>query len=57
MFDAEKAFNDWKKALRKIEAFEAGIVADLELQLRDTFETLKSEGMPEEEAFRQAVFK
>ena len=55
MFDPEKAINDWKKALRRIEAFEDGLIADLELQLRDTFETLKNEGLAEEEAFQKAI--
>jgi ABC-type antimicrobial peptide transport system permease subunit len=55
MFDLEQAIKDWKRALQKSEAFEDGIVADLELQLRDTFSTLKNEGARDEEAFRQAV--
>jgi putative ABC transport system permease protein len=55
MFDLEQAIREWKKALYKNEAFEDGMVADLELQLRDTFDTLKSEGAKDEDAFREAV--
>jgi len=55
MFDIEKAILEWKKSLHKHEAFEEGMVADLELQLRDIFAALKSEAVPEDEAFRRAV--
>jgi putative ABC transport system permease protein len=55
MFDFEKAVGEWKKSLRKHESFEEALVADLELQLRDTFDTLKSEGAKDEDAFRQAA--
>jgi len=57
MFNLEQAIKEWKKTLQKHETFEDGLVADLELQLRDTFEALKSEGLGEEEAFRMAVAK
>jgi putative ABC transport system permease protein len=57
MFDVEKAVKEWIRALQKHESLEQGLLADLELQLRDTFEALKSEGLGEEEAFRTAVAK
>jgi ABC-type antimicrobial peptide transport system permease subunit len=57
MFDLEKAVKEWKRALQKHESLEQGLVADLELQLRDTFEALKGEGLGEEEAFRTAAAK
>ena len=55
MFNLEQAIREWKKTLQKPETFEDGLIADLELQLRDTFEALKGEGLGEEEAFRMAV--
>jgi putative ABC transport system permease protein len=57
MFELEKAVKEWKGSLHKHEIFEDALVADLELQLRDTFEALKSDGLGEEEAFRTAVAK
>ena len=55
MFDLEQAIRGWTKTLQRSEAFEDGMIADLELQLRDTYEALKREGVAAEEAFRQAV--
>ncbi|MDH4196377.1 MAG: ABC transporter permease [Candidatus Aminicenantes bacterium] len=55
MFEVEKAIKAWRKALQKYEAIEDALVADLELQLRDTYEALKGEGVAEEEAFPRAV--
>jgi putative ABC transport system permease protein len=55
MFDLEKAVKEWKRALQKHESLEQGLVADLELQLRDTYEALKGEGLEDEEAFRKAA--
>lgn len=55
MFDLEKAINAWKKSFRKHKTFEDGMIADLENHLRDSFDVLRSEGMPEEESFREAT--
>ena len=55
MFDLEKAIREWAATLRRFDSLEDGQVADLESQLRDTHEALKSEGRPDEEAFREAV--
>jgi putative ABC transport system permease protein len=55
MFDLEKSIHAWKRNLQKQETFEDGMIADLENHLRDIFDALKSEGIPEEEAFREAV--
>jgi len=55
MFDIEKAVRVWMKALRKFDALEDGVAADIELQLRDTVDALKCEGLCEEEAFRRAA--
>ncbi len=55
MFELEKTIHAWKRNLQKQETLEDGIIADLEIHLRDAIEDLKSEGIPEEEAFRQAA--
>ena len=55
MFDLERSIRDWKRNLQRQEAFEDGTVADLETHLRDSIDALKREGMPEEEAFHEAV--
>ena len=55
MFDLEKAIREWAATLRRFEAFEEALVADLGTQLRDTYEALKDEGRTDEEAFREAV--
>jgi len=55
MFDLEKAVKEWKRELFRQDALEEGLVADLELQLRDNYEEMKSEGRSEEEAFQAAV--
>ena len=55
MFDLEKSIYAWKRNLQKQESLEDGTIADLELHLRDAVDALKKEGIPEEEAFRQAV--
>jgi putative ABC transport system permease protein len=55
MFDLEKSIKRWKKNLRKYEVFEDGLVADIELHLRDTFEAQKKAGLDEEAAFHKAV--
>ncbi len=55
MFDLEKEIKEWKKKLRKYEVFEDGLVADMELHLRDAFNAQRQAGLTEENAFRQAV--
>ena len=55
MFDLEKAIQEWKKGFHKYQVFEDGIIADIELHLRDEFESQKKEGLDAEEAFRTAV--
>jgi len=55
MFDLEKSIGAWKRNLRKQETLEDGIIGDLEAHLRDAVDALKRDGLPEEEAFRQAV--
>jgi putative ABC transport system permease protein len=55
MFDLEKSIHAWKRSLQKQETFEDGTIADLEIHLRDIIDELKSEGIPEEKAFDEAV--
>jgi len=55
MFDLETAIRKWTAALRRHEEFEAALVADLELQLRDIYDELKREGLDDEAAFRGAA--
>jgi putative ABC transport system permease protein len=55
MFELEKAVKEWKLSLQKHETLEDALIADLELQLRDTYDALKGEGIADEEAFRQAA--
>ncbi len=55
MFDLEKEIREWKKGFGKHEAFEDGLVADMELHLRDAFAQLQQDGLGAEEAFRKAV--
>ncbi len=55
MFDLEKEIIEWKKGFNKYESFEDGLIADMELHLRDAFAQLRQEGLGAEEAFRQAV--
>jgi hypothetical protein len=55
MFDLEKEIKKWKKDLLKHEIFEVGLIADIELHLRDAYDTQRSAGLEEEEAFRNAV--
>ena len=55
MFELEKAVKEWKLTLQKHETFEDALIADLELQLRDTYDAMKGEGIADEEAFRQAA--
>jgi len=55
MFDLEKGIKEWKKGFGKYESFEEGLVADMELHVRDAYEAGKAEGLGDEEAFRKAV--
>lgn len=55
MFDLDNALKEWKAGLRKQALFEDGLVADLEAQLRDTFDELRRTGGGDENAFREAV--
>jgi putative ABC transport system permease protein len=55
MFDLEKEIRKWKKNLQKYEVFEDGLVADIELHLRDAYNARTQSGLTEEDAFRQAV--
>jgi putative ABC transport system permease protein len=55
MFDLENEIRSWKGPFLKQETIEAGIIADLELQLRDAYEELRRDGLPREEAFCAAA--
>jgi putative ABC transport system permease protein len=55
MFNLERAIKDWRRSLQAQETFEDGLIADLETQLRDTYEALQGEGRTDEAAFREAV--
>jgi len=55
MFDLEKEIRKWKKSLQKHEVFENGLIADIELHLRDAYNAQRQAGLTEEDAFRQAV--
>jgi putative ABC transport system permease protein len=54
MFDLEQALTEWKKTMRRKQAFEDGDIADLEAYLRDKVDHLKSAGLGEEVAFLEA---
>ncbi|MBN2345489.1 MAG: ABC transporter permease [Candidatus Aminicenantes bacterium] len=55
MFDLEKEIREWKKGFNKYESFEDGLVADMELHLRDAFAARLQDGLIAEEAFHKAV--
>ncbi|MBN2345490.1 MAG: hypothetical protein JXO51_03805, partial [Candidatus Aminicenantes bacterium] len=55
MFDLEKAIREWKRGFARQASLEDGLIADMELHLREAFQELKGEGLSEEEAFRKAV--
>jgi putative ABC transport system permease protein len=55
MFDLNAAIREWTGRLRRHDVFEEALIADLELQLRDTFEALKGQGLDDGEAFRAAA--
>ncbi|HUU04625.1 MAG TPA: ABC transporter permease, partial [Patescibacteria group bacterium] len=54
-FDLEKEIREWKKGFGKYDSFEDGLVADMELHLRDAFSGLKEQGLSDGEAFQRAV--
>jgi len=55
MFDLEKEIREWKKGFGRHESFEDGLIADMELHLRDAFAALQAESLNEREAFQKAV--
>ena len=55
MFDLEKAIRQWRKTLKKNQAFEDGYAVELESHLRDEFESQCKKGVPEEEAFQKSL--
>jgi putative ABC transport system permease protein len=55
VFNLEKAIMGWKKSLRKYDVFEDGLIADIELHLRDEYDAQIKAGLDEEAAFRAAV--
>ena len=55
MFNLEKSIRDWKKSLRKFDIFEDGLIADIELHLRDEYDAQRKAGLDEETAFRAAA--
>ena len=55
MFDLEKEIKVWKKGFGKYDSFEDGLIADMELHLREAYETMKAEGLNNEAAFAKAV--
>ena len=55
MFDLENEFKKWKKNLYKYEVFEEGLIADIELYLKDAFDAQMRAGLDEEAAFHMAV--
>jgi ABC-type antimicrobial peptide transport system permease subunit len=54
-FEPERAFAEWRRALRRNPALEDGEAAELECGLRDEYEELVAGGMDPESAFRQAL--
>jgi putative ABC transport system permease protein len=55
MFDLENAIRKWKKDLRKNQVFEDGLIADIELHLRDAYAAHTRAGQDDETAFHMAV--
>lgn len=55
MFKLEKEIQKWLRQFRKHRAFNHGSIREMELHLRDHIDDLLSEGLNEQEAFRQAV--
>lgn len=57
MFDLEEEIRNWRRTLGKNEAMEDGYMEELESHLRDKIDFLKSQGLPEQKAFDEAVEK
>jgi putative ABC transport system permease protein len=55
MFDLENEIKKWKIELLKYEVFEDGLIADIELHLRDAYQERRKEGLSEKAAFQAAV--
>lgn len=55
MFDLENAIKKWKKNFLKHEVFTDGLIADIELHLRDAYDVQRRSGLDEQAAFRMAV--
>ena len=55
MFDLEQEIKKWKRSLLKQDTFEDGLLADIELHLRDAYDEGRSAGLDEASAFRGAV--
>lgn len=55
MFDLKKEIRKWKKNLHKYDVFEDGLIADLELHLRQAYEDQKFTGLDDEAAFLKAL--
>ncbi len=55
MFDLEKEIRKWKKNLQKYEVFEDGLIADIELHLRDAYIIHKQDGLTDKDAFHKAI--
>ncbi|RNC79550.1 MAG: FtsX-like permease family protein [Balneola sp.] len=54
MFNLENAVREWHKKLKKHPDLEPGVIEELETHLYDKIDSLKSEGLSEEEAFNRA---
>ena len=55
MFDLDKEIKKWKKNLQKYEVFEDGLIADIELHLRDVYTAQRKAGHPDKDAYHRAV--
>ncbi len=55
MFDLEKSLRKWRKSLYKNQAFDEGIVEELESHLRDAFAGYIQSGLSEPQAFEKAA--
>ncbi len=55
MFDREKAVSAWLRKFKRHRAFDDGSLREMELHLRDHIDDLIADGVPENEAFEQAV--
>ncbi len=55
VFDLEKVIQDWSRQLRRSEALEDGMIAELEAHLKDEVEDLIEQGKSPQEAFQKAT--